>query len=908
MRRILIGAIALAMAGCNDETIQVNNSAPTAAITSHEEGEVVPAGEQLFRGTGSDPNNPASELTATWFLGDDVVCADGVLDEDGRTECAITVSADQLTVVLEIQDPRNATGSDRIDLVLDEDVPVDQPPTAPEVTITPADPLTGDALVATLTTESVDPDGDAVTYGWTWTVDGQPDATTAEVPASATSKGQTWSVTVTPTAGGLQGPPATTSVTIGNTPPDAPTVSVASTTSGTCESVAIQTADEISVPANGAHALPAFTASLWTRVSPAPSHVLVKGDNGTNEWSITVNEQNELNLNRQGLFSAIQGGVLPFDTWLHIAASWDATGGTLYVDGVNVGTTTASFPVVTSPLTIGNFPGHPEGSMNGFLSDVALFDRVLSASEVADLAADAVVPGDLTGLVSWWPLDDATGGTATDLGPAGADGTVLGATWTNECRSPAASLLCSVDSPSFDADGDPVTYTMSWTADGAPVASTDTTWPGDTVEGADPDAAWVCTATPSDGTDDGTPASASASGAAPCGGLRFDATGSEQIEVAADAAFVADDTALTVEAWVRWEDQGEPDYWPIASQGWGNDPTARFFFAVTNDLSGSCAGDFDRGDVVFELLDASTCLRSSRPLVPGQWTHLAAVFDAGTLSLYRNGELDVSETLASTALVSVSAAPVLIGTSGSGGSGGLGGTLAGVRIASAAEYTTDFAPAFPLVTTPDTLGLWALSDPADPGADSSGAGRHGTVTGGAWMADCPTDDVDRDGTIAWEDCNELDDLVYPWAGDTWNDGVDGDCDGLDCETVSVGAKYYALCSPGLGWFEARDACQTAGYGDLMSLDDASVESALTGLVAAVGDPACATGGLGCPWIGLRSDLTGTWEWSDGTTASYLNWAPQEPTGDGSFAHFNRYGTIGWNDSPASASFGFACEL
>lgn len=89
------------------------------------------------------------------------------------------------------------------------------------------------------------------------------------------------------------------------------------------------------------------------------------------------------------------------------------------------------------------------------------------------------------------------------------------------------TLTCTVDTPSTDADGDPIVYEVTWTVDGVAyeaggaVDSADTatagwigplttTWPGDTVDGADVGFGedWACTLTPFD--DDGPGPSATA--------------------------------------------------------------------------------------------------------------------------------------------------------------------------------------------------------------------------------------------------------------------------------------------------------------------------------------------------------------------------------------------------------------
>lgn len=88
-------------------------------------------------------------------------------------------------------------------------------PGTPAVAITPAEPGDDDDLSCVVTTESIDPDGDAVTYTYAWSLDGE-DAglTTPTVAAGLTSATQEWTCTVTPTDGSLTGDAASSTVTI----------------------------------------------------------------------------------------------------------------------------------------------------------------------------------------------------------------------------------------------------------------------------------------------------------------------------------------------------------------------------------------------------------------------------------------------------------------------------------------------------------------------------------------------------------------------------------------------------------------------------------------------------------------------------------------------------------------------
>lgn len=100
-------------------------------------------------------------------------------------------------------------------------------PGAAEIVITPTTPPVGADFSVTIVTPSVDPDGDAVSYRYAWTVDGVPvDIADALVPGASATLGQRWEVTVTPTDGELDGPTATAAAVIGNSPPTAPGLAI----------------------------------------------------------------------------------------------------------------------------------------------------------------------------------------------------------------------------------------------------------------------------------------------------------------------------------------------------------------------------------------------------------------------------------------------------------------------------------------------------------------------------------------------------------------------------------------------------------------------------------------------------------------------------------------------------------
>lgn len=106
-------------------------------------------------------------------------------------------------------------------------IETNEAPSAAEIAITPSTPPVGADFSVTIVSESVDPDGDSVTYAYAWTVDGVASAETgATIPGASAVLGQRWEVTVTPSDGELDGPSTTVSAVVGNSPPTAPGLAI----------------------------------------------------------------------------------------------------------------------------------------------------------------------------------------------------------------------------------------------------------------------------------------------------------------------------------------------------------------------------------------------------------------------------------------------------------------------------------------------------------------------------------------------------------------------------------------------------------------------------------------------------------------------------------------------------------
>ncbi len=104
------------------------------------------------------------------------------------------------------------------------------PPSAPRVEIRPARPRRGDALRAAIVAPADDADGDAITYRLEWRKNGAPfqgaTAEGREVPGAEVARGDQFELTVTPNDGEVNGPRATATIAVGNTPPVPPRIAI----------------------------------------------------------------------------------------------------------------------------------------------------------------------------------------------------------------------------------------------------------------------------------------------------------------------------------------------------------------------------------------------------------------------------------------------------------------------------------------------------------------------------------------------------------------------------------------------------------------------------------------------------------------------------------------------------------
>lgn len=169
---------------------------------------------------------------------------------------------------------------------------------------------------------------------------------------------------------------------------------------------------------------------------------------------------------------------IPLNQWVFYAVTYDANGGKLYRDGVQVQQDHSGSPVYVSPVGSTMYVGTERNiagrSIDGMMDEVRMYDRALSGDEIKTLASKAP-PGALVqsgsqvtnispfgmpftgGLVGHWKFDEIpSGGNAADSSGFANDGTPTGASGANNKPQPSTTVPSGsnhVTSRSMDFDG-----------------------------------------------------------------------------------------------------------------------------------------------------------------------------------------------------------------------------------------------------------------------------------------------------------------------------------------------------------------------------------------------------------------------------------------------------------------------
>ncbi len=125
--------------------------------------------------------------------------------------------------------------------------------------------------------------------------------------------------------------------------------------------------------------------------------------------------------------------AIQLNTWQHFAVVLQPSGlVTLYKNGVAIGEGYSAVPRNVNRTL--NYLGHSNWSSDGYyggrLDDVRVYNRALSATEIA-ASLNSTLTGSETGLLAYYPMDEGSGTVINDRTANHLNGTVNGASWVS---------------------------------------------------------------------------------------------------------------------------------------------------------------------------------------------------------------------------------------------------------------------------------------------------------------------------------------------------------------------------------------------------------------------------------------------------------------------------------------------
>jgi len=209
-------------------TITINigdNEAPSIAITAPEDGAFYTPGDTItLAATVSDGEDAPDELSVVGLSSrDSDLGLTATPTSSGEWSTTLEgLSPGEHLITLTVYDTTGLNDQDTVNVVINES------PSAPAVTISPDPAISGTQLTATITEDSVDPEGDPIVYDYQWLVDGveYPGATTPVIAAGTTRRDEFWEIRVIASDPRSSSDPGTASITIGNSLPRVDGVSI----------------------------------------------------------------------------------------------------------------------------------------------------------------------------------------------------------------------------------------------------------------------------------------------------------------------------------------------------------------------------------------------------------------------------------------------------------------------------------------------------------------------------------------------------------------------------------------------------------------------------------------------------------------------------------------------------------
>jgi hypothetical protein len=126
MRPLILTALPIIFTACSDASLKTFNADPTATINSHSDGdEILEKESYVLFGKVGDSDHAATDLTVNWYVDSDAACEDLTPEDDGYTSCEVTLGTGAMNILLEVSDPKNASGNDSVAITVNPSTPPD---------------------------------------------------------------------------------------------------------------------------------------------------------------------------------------------------------------------------------------------------------------------------------------------------------------------------------------------------------------------------------------------------------------------------------------------------------------------------------------------------------------------------------------------------------------------------------------------------------------------------------------------------------------------------------------------------------------------------------------------------------------------------------------------------------------
>ena len=370
-------------------------------------------------------------------------------------------------------------------------VVADTAPGAAEVSLCDEPVVTGTVPEVKITRPAVDPDGDAVSYRYEWSLNGRPVPQAQQARfTSPLKKRDVARVKVTPWDGELAGTPVEASCAGRNTPPGRPVAVLDPATPTTLSGLTVKLVE----PATDADGDPVTYRYRWSRdgsLVPAEGPTMPPRSFHRGEvWRVEVVAFDGEEEGKPLLLTTTVGTAVPPRPLVTVKPAAPVAGASLTCEVT--GPVKDAYP---KPITIGN-----RWSRNDKVEPLAEGQLVLPAGVVRR--------GDRWRCEAWaadGPSESprASAEVTVQNSPPGAPQVVI----EPEVAHVRDEISCRVAAPAIDPDGDQVTYTFAWWRNDRPLA--DPTGGGKMSQVAiSKGDRYKCSVTPSDGTAKGPPGSA----------------------------------------------------------------------------------------------------------------------------------------------------------------------------------------------------------------------------------------------------------------------------------------------------------------------------------------------------------------------------------------------------------------